>query len=93
MKISIDIDATPEEARQFFGLPNIAPLQDALVAEMTERMRASLNAMDPEALWRQWMPAAGAGAASGAGVDVMRQFWDQAMRTAMGSGGSDEKSG
>lgn len=83
MKITIDLDATPDEARRFFGLPDIAPMQDALTAELTERMRASINAMDPETLWRQWMPSAGAGAT---GMDAMRQFWDQAMQTAMGGG-------
>lgn len=82
MKITIDFDATPDEARRFFGLPDIAPMQDALVKDMTEQMQKTLQAMDAEALWRQWMPAAG----SGAGVDAMRNFWDQAMRSTMGGG-------
>ena len=30
MKITIDFDATPDEARRFFGLPDIAPMQEAL---------------------------------------------------------------
>ncbi len=83
MKITIDIDATADEARRFFGLPDLAPMQEALVAEMTDRMRANLAAMDPETLWRQWMPAAGPGSPS-AGMEAMRNFWDQAMRGAMG---------
>lgn len=91
MKITIDIDATADEARRFFGLPDLAPLQDALIADMTERMRESMATVDPEALWRQWMPAAGAGGVGTAGVDAMRQFWDQAMQTAMGGGRSDKK--
>ena len=81
MKITIDFDATPDEARRFFGLPDVAPMQEALVAEMTQRMQASLAAMDPEALWRQWMPSSTTG-----GVDAMRQFWEQAMQSAMGTG-------
>jgi len=85
MKITIDFDATPDEARRFFGLPDIAPMQEALVAEMTERMRANLNAMDPETLWKQWMPAGASGA------DAMRSFWEQAMRGAMGAGGAAQK--
>ena len=82
MKIKIEFDATPDEARRFFGLPDIAPMQEELTVELTERMRASLNAFDPEALWKEWMPAAGAGA----GVEGMRRFWEQAMRTTMGGG-------
>ncbi len=31
MKITVDIDCTPEEARAFFGLPNVQPMQDAPV--------------------------------------------------------------
>jgi len=78
MKISIDIDATPEEARRFFGLPDVGPMQDALLSEMTERMRTSLANMEPEALWSQWMPGA-AGASQG--IESVRQFWEQAMQT------------
>mgnify|MGYP007047024931 CR=1 FL=1 len=85
MKITIDFDATPDEARRFFGLPDIAPMQEALVAELTERMRASLAGLEPEALWRHWMPASGGG-----GVDAMRGFWDKAMQTAMGAGKKPE---
>ena len=29
MKISIDIDCSPQEARAFFGLPNVEPIQEA----------------------------------------------------------------
>jgi len=79
MKITIDFDATPDEARRFFGLPDVAPMQEALIAEMTQRMQSNLAAMDPETLWRQWMPAGG-----GAGVDAMRRFWEQTMQSAMG---------
>ena len=38
MKITIDIDCTPQEVRAFFGLPHVEPMQDALVAKMQERL-------------------------------------------------------
>ena len=82
MKISIDFDATPDEARKFFGLPDVAPLQEAMATELQKRMTANLAAMDPETMWRQWMPSAGVGTAS-AGMDAMRQMWEQAMQTTM----------
>lgn len=56
MKISIDIDCTPEEARRFFGLPDVTPLQEAFVAEMEKRMMAGLKSMDAEALMKHWFP-------------------------------------
>ena len=29
MKVTIDIDCTPEEARRFMGLPDLTPVHDA----------------------------------------------------------------
>jgi Family of unknown function (DUF6489) len=57
MKFKVDIDCTPEEARAFFGLPDVKPLHDALMPEVEERLRASLKAMDPEAMLKTWLPA------------------------------------
>jgi hypothetical protein len=57
MKISFDIDCTPEELRGFFGLPEVKPMQDRLMAELEERMRANLTALDPETMLKTWLPA------------------------------------
>ncbi len=56
MKITIDVDCTPEEARAFLGLPDVAPMQRALMEEIGTRMSAGLEAMDPETLMITWMP-------------------------------------
>jgi hypothetical protein len=56
MKVKIDIDCTPEEARAFFGLPDLGPIQQEFMAAMQERLKASMEAMDPEALMKAWMP-------------------------------------
>ena len=50
MKISIDIDCTPDEARRFLGLPDVAPVQQAMMDEIQRRMVAGLEKMEPEAL-------------------------------------------
>ena len=34
MKIRIDIDCTPEEARAFLGLPDVAPMHKAMMGEI-----------------------------------------------------------
>jgi hypothetical protein len=57
MKFKMDIDCTPDEARAFFGLPDVKPLQEALLPEVEERLRATLKAMDPEAMLKTWLPA------------------------------------
>jgi hypothetical protein len=57
MKFKIDVDCTPEEARAFFGLPDLKPLHEALMPEVEERLRTTLKAMDPEAMLKTWLPA------------------------------------
>ena len=57
MKIKFDIDCTPEELRSFFGLPEIRPMQEELLKEVEERMRAGLKALDPETMLKTWLPA------------------------------------
>ena len=57
MKFKLDIDCTPEEARAFLGLPDVRPLQEALLPELEERLRATIKAMDPEAMLKTWLPA------------------------------------
>jgi hypothetical protein len=57
MKLKVDIECTPEEARTFLGLPDIKPLQERLLSEVEERLRATLKAMDPEAMLKTWLPA------------------------------------
>ena len=57
MKISLDIDCTPDELRGFFGLPDVKPMQERLLKDLEERMRANLKALDPETMLKTWMPA------------------------------------
>ena len=57
MKISVDIDCTPDELRGFFGLPDVKPMQEELLKEVEERLRANLKALDPETMLKTWMPA------------------------------------
>ncbi|QDO96940.1 hypothetical protein FNB15_06470 [Ferrovibrio terrae] len=56
MKVTVNVDCTPEEARSFLGLPDVQPLQEAVMAQMQERMLGSLKSMDPEVLLRTWGP-------------------------------------
>ncbi|MBV9829727.1 MAG: hypothetical protein JO001_29250 [Alphaproteobacteria bacterium] len=57
MKISFDVDCTPEELREFFGLPDVKPMQEQLLKEVEQRMRTGLAALEPEAMLKTWMPA------------------------------------
>jgi hypothetical protein len=56
MKITMEVDCTPEEARRFFGLPDLAPLQEEALAVLRSRVTEAAAATTPEALARLWMP-------------------------------------
>jgi hypothetical protein len=56
MKVNITLDCTPQEARKFLGLPDVEPLQKAMLKQMQERTENAMNMMDPETLLKQWAP-------------------------------------
>ncbi len=55
MKITVDIDCTPAEARAFMGLPDFEPMQKRAMEEIEKRMMDSLERYSPEALLKRWM--------------------------------------
>jgi len=55
-------------------LPDVKPLHDAMMAEIEERMRANLAAMDPETLMKTWLPANLQGL-----EQIQKTFWAQMM--------------
>jgi hypothetical protein len=59
MKVKIDIDCTPEEARSFFGLPDVAPVNEMMVKEMTKRLQDNMASLEPDVLMRNWMSFGG----------------------------------
>ncbi len=56
MKFSIDIDCTPEEARSFFGLPNVEILNKAIMDQVQTQMMDQMKAMAPDEIMKAWMP-------------------------------------
>jgi hypothetical protein len=78
VKVTVDIDCTPEEARRFLGLPDVSALQEQMIAELQERMQAGMASMDPEVLLKTWLPVGMQGL-----EQMQRMFWE-----AMASGGT-----
>jgi hypothetical protein len=62
MKVNIEIDCTPLEARQFFGLPDVQPMQAAFLAEMERRLIAEAGKFTPEGLMQTWFSTGTPGA-------------------------------
>jgi hypothetical protein len=56
MKISIDIEATPDEVREFFGWPPIQPLQQELIRVMQENMNKGVAGFEPLSLMKSLFP-------------------------------------
>jgi len=56
MKITIEVDCTPAEARAFMGLPDVEPLQEEVMAEVQRRVMQALAMTDPQQLLKNWVP-------------------------------------
>lgn len=57
MKITINMDISPEEARKMMGLPNLEPMQDAMMKKAQQQMEDYFDDMsDPEAMFNRLMP-------------------------------------
>ena len=54
MKITIEVDCTPLEARQFMGLPDVQPIQATVMAELEKHVRTEMERVSPEGLLRTW---------------------------------------
>lgn len=70
MKISIDIDCTPIEARTFLGLPDVTPLQDAALEQMKAHLDAAAKTMSPDSVMKTLFPLGPDKLA-----DMQKAFW------------------
>jgi hypothetical protein len=54
MKVTMNIECTPEEARSFLGLPDLTPLHQDYLEKMKQLMSANLSSADAEKMMSQW---------------------------------------
>jgi hypothetical protein len=59
VKLNIEVECTPTEARAFLGLPDVSALNDHIVREMKSRMDANMALVAPEELMKSWMAFGG----------------------------------
>ncbi len=57
MKIKIELEVSPHEAREFFGLPNVQPLQDEMMERIGQNMREGVSGYDPMSLMKPFLPS------------------------------------
>ena len=72
MKVTIDIDCTPEEARRFLGLPDLTPVHDAYVEKMKAAVADGPSAESFAEMAKAWGPM------SEAGMNLWRQMLEGA---------------
>ena len=55
MKVSIELDLTPHEARELLGLPDVAALQKKWASAIEGKIEEELKTISPDALLKSWM--------------------------------------
>lgn len=55
MNFRIDIEMTPEELRRALGLPDVAGLQQEMIARVREQMDAGAEGYDPLTLLKPYL--------------------------------------
>jgi hypothetical protein len=61
MKINVEIECTPEEARRAMGLPDLSPVHERYVEMMVQAIDKPVNPEAIEAMMRSWAPMGEAG--------------------------------
>lgn len=85
MKITIEIDCTPEEARSFMGLPDVSAANNVYVENMTKAMQ---GVSSPDQLQQYASALAPMGQM---GMKLFQNFVEGSMKAASGVGGSSKK--
>lgn len=57
MRFQINFDCTPEEAREFFGVPDLMPMQTAMMDQINAKLMDQMKTMDTDTLMQTWIPA------------------------------------
>ncbi|NBT39748.1 MAG: hypothetical protein EBT20_04735 [Alphaproteobacteria bacterium] len=56
MKIQMNIECTPQEARAALGLPDLEPLHAIFIDQMTEQLKQTADQLDPNEFVKTWAP-------------------------------------
>ena len=76
MKINFDIDATPQELRTFFGLPDVETLQKEMMDQIRKKMLDGAEGFDMLSLMKPMLPEHLMSVTS-----LQKSFWDAFTKT------------
>jgi hypothetical protein len=74
MKVTMDVDITPEEVRKLFGLPDVEGFQRQMMDDLRSRMQSGMEGYDPLKLFQPYLTGGMAG-------------WDVLQRMLAGASG------
>lgn len=85
MKIKLDIEATPQELRTFFGLPDLTGLHEEMISQLSARMSAGTEGYDPLTLMSHLLPQGMQGLEA-----IQKQFFES-LRQSFDAAGKSKK--
>ncbi len=54
MKVTVEVECTPDEARTFLGLPDVKPMQAAVMATLERQAVQAADQFSPDAMLKLW---------------------------------------
>ncbi|MFM5929525.1 MAG: DUF6489 family protein [Novosphingobium sp.] len=84
MKVHVEVDCTPEEARRFLGLPDVAKANDVYVDAVAKAMKGVGDLDKLQTMAKQVAPM------GEIGLKLFQQFMDAGMGSAAKSGGKKD---
>lgn len=89
MKINVEVDCTPEEARRLFGLPDLTPLHAIYLSRVEKLMDKGITPDLVESMVKNWVPMGEAGL--GLVQSLLGQFGGGMLGGGKKVGGDDVK--
>jgi Family of unknown function (DUF6489) len=56
MKVNVEVECTPEEARRLMGLPDLTPVHDAFIAQMQDTLKNGISPDLMMTMLQNWSP-------------------------------------
>jgi hypothetical protein len=81
MKVSLDVDCTPAEARAFLGLPDVTPIHDKYVMTVLDSIDGVTNIEQIETMMKGFAPM------GDAGMKLFKQMMDIGLSGMTSKGG------
>jgi hypothetical protein len=78
MKVTVNVECTPEEARAFLGLPDLTPIHDRYVEQLLQAMSGATSLEQVEKLFRGLSPLG----------DASLRMFSNMMELGLGAAGS-----